>query len=130
MRKSLFEEVGGFDEHYFTAYQDVDLCLKLHVRGKRNIYTPKAVLLHHESHSRKSYYDQVDRNLLLDSWEELIESGDPYYNVNFDRRKTDYQPAENADTGEVPEHVSLLSFGWLDRSARHASLRMSGMSKS
>jgi GT2 family glycosyltransferase len=119
MRKSLFEEVGGFDEHYFTAYQDVDLCLRLHARGKRNVYTPRAVLVHHESHTRKSYYDQVDRHLLLDSWEELIESGDPYYNVNFDRKKTDYQTGDHADTGEVPTHVSLLSFGHLDRSTRN-----------
>ncbi|MCA1657990.1 MAG: glycosyltransferase family 2 protein, partial [Verrucomicrobiaceae bacterium] len=27
-RKSVFEEICGFNEHFFTAYQDVDLCLR------------------------------------------------------------------------------------------------------
>ena len=111
IRKKLFDDVGGFDEHYFTAYQDVDLCLRLHALGKRNIYTPRAVLVHHESYSRKSYYDMVDRNLLLDTWEELIEAGDPFYNVNFDRSKVDYQVSGDADTGEVASRVSLWSPG-------------------
>ncbi|HEY3739926.1 MAG TPA: glycosyltransferase family 2 protein [Bryobacteraceae bacterium] len=118
IRKSVFDELGGFDEHYFTAYQDVDLCLKLHARGKRMIYTPRAVLIHHESFTRKSYYDIIDRHLLLDSWGELIEAGDPYYSVNFNRVRTDYQAADDADAGEVPPHVSLWSFGSLDRSSR------------
>ena len=111
IRKSLFEEVGGFDEHFFTAYQDVDLCLRLMKAGKRNVYTPKAVLIHHESYTRKSYYDMVDRNLLLDAWEDLIEAGDPYYNINFDRTKVDYQTSSSADLGEVPSRVSLWSPG-------------------
>lgn len=111
MRKKLFEEMGGFDEHYFTAYQDVDLCLRLHAAGKRNIYTPRAVLIHHESYSRKMFYDSVDRNLLLDSWEEFIEAGDPFYNVNFDRSKVEYQISPNADLGEFTSRVSLWSPG-------------------
>jgi GT2 family glycosyltransferase len=83
MRKSLFREMGGLNEHFFTAYQDLDLCLRLRDRGLRIIYTPRAVVLHHEWASRKTYYDMVDRMLLLDRWEPLIEKGDPYYNPNL-----------------------------------------------
>lgn len=90
MRKSLFEEVGGFNPHFFTAYQDVDLCLRLRERGLRIISTPRAVLLHHESVSRQSYYDMIDRMLLLDRWEAVIEGGDPYYNPNLDLERGDY----------------------------------------
>lgn len=103
VRRTLFEEVGGFNEHYFTAYQDVDLCLRFLAKGKRNIYTPRATLIHYESYTRKEYYDWVDRNLLLDFWEPLIEAGDPYYNINFDREHTDYQVAPDADRGADPE---------------------------
>jgi GT2 family glycosyltransferase len=90
--KALFEEIGGFNEHFFTAYQDVDLCLRLRARGLRVICTPQALLLHHESISRRNYYDMVDRMLLLDQWEHVIERGDPYYNQNLDLERGDYSP--------------------------------------
>jgi GT2 family glycosyltransferase len=90
IRKSLFLEVGGFNPHFFTAYQDVDLCLRLRGRGLRIISTPRAVLLHHESVSRQRYYDMIDRMLLLDLWEPVIERGDPYYNRNLDLERGDY----------------------------------------
>jgi glycosyltransferase involved in cell wall biosynthesis len=90
IRKALFEEIGGFNQHFFTAYQDVDLCLRLRTRGLRVICTPRALLLHHESISRQSYYDMIDRMLLLDQWEDVIERGDPYYNPNLNLERGDY----------------------------------------
>jgi GT2 family glycosyltransferase len=89
-RLDVFDAVEGFNEHFFTAYQDVDLCLKIRRLGKRIIFTPHAKLVHHESISRGRYYDFVDRNLLLDYWEPLIKAGDPYYNPNFDVQACDY----------------------------------------
>ncbi|HVF70202.1 MAG TPA: glycosyltransferase [Chthoniobacterales bacterium] len=92
-RASVFQEIGGFSPHYFTAYQDVDLCLRLRTRGLRVICTPRACLLHDEFVSRpQSYYDMVDRMLLLDQWEEVIEKGDPYYNRNLDLERGDFSP--------------------------------------
>ena len=90
MRKSLFHEIGGFSEHFFTAYQDVDLCLRLRERGLRCIFTPQALVVHHESVSRRNYYDMIDRTLLLDQWESMIERGDPYYNPNLNLERGDY----------------------------------------
>jgi GT2 family glycosyltransferase len=90
IRKALFEEVGGFNAHFFTAYQDVDLCLRLRARNLRVICTPQALLLHHESISRRNYYDMIDRMLLLDRWEDVIERGDAYYNPNLDLERGDY----------------------------------------
>ena len=90
IRASLFQELGGFNEHYFTAYQDVDLCLRLRARGLRIIHTPQAKLVHHESVSRQNYYDMIDRMLLLDQWEQVIERGDPYYNPNLNLQRGDY----------------------------------------
>ncbi len=90
VRKSLFQEVGKFNEHFFTIYQDLDLCLRLRQRGLRIIWTPQASLLHHESISRQKYYDTVDRYLLLDCWQDVIERGDPYYNANLNLERADY----------------------------------------
>ena len=93
IRKSVFQEIGGFNEHYFTAYQDVDVCLRLRERGLRVICTPRALLHHHEFISRSNYYyDIIDRMLLLDQWEEVIQRGDPYYNPNLDLDRGDYSP--------------------------------------
>ena len=90
IRKALFQDIGGFNEHFFTAYQDVDLCLRLRARGLRLICTPQALVVHHESVSRRSYYDMIDRMLLLDQWEDVIERGDPYYNPNLNLELGDY----------------------------------------
>jgi GT2 family glycosyltransferase len=95
IRKSLFLEIGGFNEHFFTAYQDLDLCLRLRVGGLRIIYTPRAVVTHHESVSRQKYYDMVDRMLLLDQWESVIERGDPYYNAHLNLERGDYSFIES-----------------------------------
>ncbi|XAH23043.1 glycosyltransferase [Xylophilus sp. GW821-FHT01B05] len=47
VRKSLYDEVGGFDEAAFQqAYGDVDLCLKVRSAGYLVVWTPHAMLMH------------------------------------------------------------------------------------
>lgn len=50
-RRSVFENLGGFDEDFAVAFQDVDYCLRVRDRGLRNLFEPRAVLLHMESAS-------------------------------------------------------------------------------
>jgi GT2 family glycosyltransferase len=53
IRRALYLEVGGLDEEAFpVSFNDVDFCLKLRERGYRNVWTPHARLVHHESASR------------------------------------------------------------------------------
>lgn len=47
-KTTLFNQVGGFDETLPLTYNDVDLCLKLLTRGYLTVYTPFALLYHHE----------------------------------------------------------------------------------
>jgi O-antigen biosynthesis protein len=96
VRRDLFVELGAFDEHFATHYQDVDLCLRIRQSGRRILYTPRAVLRHDESVTRGSHYDQVDRALLLDAWGETINRGDPYYNPSLSRDGVDYRPRVTA----------------------------------
>jgi O-antigen biosynthesis protein len=91
LRKDDFNQINCFNEHFFTHYQDVDLCMHLIQAGKRIIFTPRAVLMHHESVTRRDYYDVIDRYLLLDQWQTYIEKGDPFHNVNFDITRCDYK---------------------------------------
>ena len=53
IRKSVYLQVGGFDENDLAvAFNDVDFCLKVQAAGYRNLFTPFAELIHHESASR------------------------------------------------------------------------------
>ncbi|MCI8623084.1 MAG: glycosyltransferase [Provencibacterium sp.] len=97
MRRALFEEIGGFDEEFAVAYNDVDLCLRLRERGKLIVFTPFAELLHHESLTRGD--DQAPENqprfrkeeaLFKQRWQEAIAEGDPYFNPNFRLDRSDF----------------------------------------
>jgi GT2 family glycosyltransferase len=89
VRKSVFDEVGGFDETLAVAFNDVDLCLKIQAAGYRNLYTPFAELYHHESASR-GYEDtpekmarfQKEADILRARWMPVL-MNDPYYNPNL-----------------------------------------------
>lgn len=48
MRTRVFQEIGGFDERLAVTYNDVDLCLKARACGYLVVYTPYAILYHHE----------------------------------------------------------------------------------
>ncbi len=92
-RASVFREVGGFDESDFPiAFNDVDLCLKIGSLGYRILYTPHAVLSHHEAFSKNSSEfrprpEEVARMRL--KWEKVI-AADPYYSPNLTRNDEDY----------------------------------------
>ena len=53
VKKALFEQVGGLnDQELAVGFNDVDFCLKLVEAGYRNVWTPNAELIHHESATR------------------------------------------------------------------------------
>ncbi len=52
MRRACFLEMEGLYEGLAVAYNDVDLCFRLHNRGLYNVQRNDVVLYHHESLSR------------------------------------------------------------------------------
>jgi N-acetylglucosaminyl-diphospho-decaprenol L-rhamnosyltransferase len=48
VRRSAFEEVGGFDESYFMYAEDVDLCWRLNETGWSAAYVPTAEVTHRQ----------------------------------------------------------------------------------
>lgn len=52
VKKSDFDAVGGLDETFQVAFNDIDLCMKFRAAGKKIIFTPYAELYHYESKSR------------------------------------------------------------------------------
>lgn len=100
VRKSLYEEVGGLDEAQLgVAYNDVDFCLRLRQAGYRNVWTPYAELLHHESASRGLEVAAESRDRLAresafmqSRWAGLI-AHDPAYNPNLTLDTEDFDLA-------------------------------------
>jgi GT2 family glycosyltransferase len=46
LRRQLLDELGGYDEHYFSFYEDVDLNVRGRIAGWRFAYDPEAVAWH------------------------------------------------------------------------------------
>jgi len=44
--REAFLNVGGFDEDYFSYFEDVDLGFRLRLRGEKCLYVPEAVVHH------------------------------------------------------------------------------------
>jgi GT2 family glycosyltransferase len=47
VRRSLFEQLAGFDERFFVYYEDLDLAMRARARGWRSIYLASASAIHH-----------------------------------------------------------------------------------
>lgn len=52
VRREVFEEMGGIEEQLAVAFNDIDFCLRVGQAGYRNVWTPYAEMVHHESASR------------------------------------------------------------------------------
>ena len=79
VRRQVFDEVGGFDERYRIAYSDIEMCLRIHRRGYRIVYTPFARLRHDEGATRGGVVPPSDTRRALDHMGDLVSSGDPYF---------------------------------------------------
>ena len=96
MRKSVFVEVGGFNETELKiSFNDIDLCLRIHSAGYRNLWTPYALLYHHQSASRGQDVTPSQQELAAteadyfhNRWRELIYH-DPGYNPSLSLVKAD-----------------------------------------
>ena len=40
LRRSLYEELGGFDPRFFLFFEDIDLCRRVRQSGKTVVYYP------------------------------------------------------------------------------------------
>lgn len=99
VRRSVFLEVGGLDETLQVAFNDVDFCLKVHNAGYRNVWTPYAEMVHHESVSR-GHEDTPEKQrrfageiaILQARWPELL-AHDPCYSPNLTIQSEDFSLA-------------------------------------
>lgn len=89
VRRPVYFEVGGLDERLSVAFNDIDFCLRLLEAGYRNVWTPHAELIHHESATRGSDDSKEKRERFVAEadfmharWDGMLQS-DPAYNPNL-----------------------------------------------
>ncbi len=111
VRRALYEELGGLDEGFAIALNDVDFCLRLRQKGLLNVWNPYCELYHFESISRglddqgekARRYDEESARF-REKWKEELAKGDPYYNPNFSLDRSDYALRIREESGrEMPQ---------------------------
>ena len=96
--RRVFESLGGFDESFAVAFNDVDLCMRIRGAGYLIVFTPFAELYHYESKSRgndtapekrKRFVSEVER--FQTRYKEELSHTDPYYNPNLTLDHEDFR---------------------------------------
>lgn len=84
-KRQVFEQLGGFDENFVVAFNDVDLCLRIRDLDKSIVYDADALLYHYESFSRgyetgeKIARFMREQGKLRTAWAQYYVEGDPYH---------------------------------------------------
>ncbi len=90
-KRSVFDEVGGLDESFEVAFNDIDYCMKVRAAGYKIIYDPHAKLHHYEYKSRGAEdtgkkQERFGGEIMhfIDKWRAALIAGDMYYNPNLE----------------------------------------------
>lgn len=102
VKRSLYEQVGGFTEELTVAFNDVDFCLKVRSLGYLVVYQPSVEAYHYESKSRGSEDSpekvarfQREIEYMRNNWIGILKNGDPYYNPGFSAVHPNYSLRDN-----------------------------------
>ncbi len=129
--KAVYEKVGGLDETFQVAFNDVDLCLKVRQAGYLIVYDAEVKLYHYESKSRGAEdtaerFSRFSREMqqLNNRWNILNSRSDPYYNPNLS-----YTKCYRLDTALAEERmkkieeVQRIRYGRKEGNHRHTKLQ-------
>ena len=103
VKASVYDEVGGLDEQFAVAFNDVDFCLRVRDAGCRIAWTPYAELTHYESKSRGGdekdsakaarFAAEQQRLYAIHGKKNILD--DPYYNPNLTRDREDFSESDD-----------------------------------
>ena len=103
VKASVYDKVGGLDEQFAVAFNDVDFCLRVRDAGCRIAWTPYAELTHYESKSRGGdekdpakaarFAAEQQRLYTVHGKENILD--DPYYNPNLTRDREDFSESDD-----------------------------------
>lgn len=80
IRSNIFQQVGGFDAAYRNGFEDIDLCMKLRLKGFSSYYCAECVVTHHEESSEgRKRHDAENLLMFATRWSEHIQPDDATY---------------------------------------------------
>ncbi len=89
VRRSLYQRLGGLDEGYPSAFNDVDFCLRVREQGFSVVYAAQAELYHDESRTYGSHYagdraafHEAEVARMRTRWAAVC-ADDPFYSPNL-----------------------------------------------
>ncbi len=93
VKRSVFNEVGGYDEEFVVGFNDADFCLRVGEAGYLMVFTPYAELYHYEFVSRgreavdekKQLRWKKEQALFMEKWPRYFDERDPFSNPNLKR---------------------------------------------
>lgn len=113
VRSEVYDALGGLDEEYSVAFNDVDFCLRVRQAGWRVVWSPYAQLYHYESKSRgldekdaakKQRFAQEQRRLTGRFGRQAL-THDPYYNPSLTLDREDF--SESADLRNLQQAAAV-----------------------
>jgi len=132
VRKSVFDEIGGFNMMYHPAYcEDVDLCFAIRDKGYSVLYQPKSVIIHKEGATQGTdtskgikSYQTVNQKKFFERWSYKLEGRLPSSkeNVFAERSRKSgkrilyidhYVPMPDQDSGSLRTFYTLGILSWL-----------------
>lgn len=95
--RDVYLKLGGMDERKLkVAFNDVDYCLRVRQAGYKVVFTPHAVVLHHESATRgldrtheANRRTRREADVVRRRWKSQIQV-DPFYNPNLNYARPDF----------------------------------------
>lgn len=119
VRRSVLEEIGGWDEHYWFYGEDLDLCLRIGRVGKRIRYLGTCTALHLKgasSHLRQRTRDLSPRERATKRKVQaaIIDSHSRFYRQHFER-STPWLIGAMIRASFAAQHVRLRMTIRLDR---------------
>jgi GT2 family glycosyltransferase len=83
IERTVFEELGGFDERFRLCGSDVVLGLDSIISGRRNVCSPFGGVRHLESATRGTFVPPEDYFTSYWRYQRWIFAGDPYFSPNL-----------------------------------------------
>jgi len=115
VRRDVYEVVGGMDERFQVAYNDVDFCLRVREAGYRLVYTPYSELCHYEKTTRGHDNTPEKRRIYMDEfamlvcrWRDALYT-DPFYNPNLTMVRENFAPKTPWDLSRELEFRNAIA---------------------
>ena len=92
-RRAVFDEIGLFDDRHFAYLEDIDIGYRARIYGYRNVYVPKAKVLHYGSGFSGSRHNA--------------------FKVKLSSRNSVYLPWKNMPLAQLILNAPFLAMGYL-----------------